>query len=136
VAASIIGSEVVIVHFSTGMYFSLQGVAVAIWPFLGTSHTIGEIIDAVANGYHISYEQARKDLLSLIYRLLEEDVVSVTRSVPEINTGEPYRPHELLSHDDVERGYRYVSPQVEAFEDMQDIIALDGPMPPVSGDGH
>jgi len=117
-ASTIIDGDAVLVNLATGVYYSLDGTAGAVWQMIEAGHNLEEIADRLAARYETTRAQALEDVLKLAAKLLQEEVVvaSGTRiaAAPEPATG----------HRE-----SYSTPDLNVYTDMSDLLALDPPMP-------
>ena len=106
-----IDGEVLVIHNHTGAYYSLRGTAAAIWQSLVAGHAPA-VIAAHLSDDATTAEQVASDLAVFLDRLLSDGLV---RPGPASASGDPL----------VDGPVPYVSPVVEAFTDMQDLLLLD-----------
>ena len=100
--------ETIVIHFSSGNYFSLKDAASVIWKTLKdqpvSATSIASAFDAASEGAVQEVEQFLDTLLqNRLLRLADNDAPTPTT-------------HELG---------RYQTPKVEIFEDMQDMLLGD-----------
>lgn len=69
VVAQQVGEETVLLELDSGTYYSLNGVASAVWRGITDGLSIPELVDAVLDRYDVSREQAATD----VERLLDDD---------------------------------------------------------------
>jgi hypothetical protein len=107
--------EAVLVHLGTGTYFSLGGSAAEIWPLVVAGAGRDEILaEAVRrfDGERGTIEQEVGDLLGQFV----DHGLAVPAAARELS--------EAMKHGDGPAS-PYVSPRLEAFEDMQELLLLD-----------
>lgn len=112
IAAETIDGEVVIVHFSSGNYYALNGLAADIWQWLEQGHPVSTIVG------HILTEHGEADadaIGAFILRLRDEGLLE-TADHPEPGAD----PLSTVAVDGP-----YADPQLEKYEDMQQLILLD-----------
>jgi hypothetical protein len=119
IAATIIDGEAVIVNLSTGVYYSLTGSGPDAWTWLEQGHSIGEVAQALASRWSVPAEQAAGDVQRLAEQLLQEELVSIANGLAPAASLEPGTASQS--------GYQ--APVLEAYRDMEDLLALDPPMP-------
>jgi hypothetical protein len=117
-ASKVIDGEAIIINVTTGAYYSLRNVGGVIWSMVQAGRNIQQIVNGVAESYAVSPWTVRADLEKLVELLTQERLVTVVGcgAVPEApplpRATRPYEP-----------------PQLEAYRDMEDLLALDPPMP-------
>lgn len=123
VAAKEVDGEAVLINLSNGMYYSMDLVGGFIWSLVEAGHDLDSIADAVATRYGIEKSVAAADVETLANTLVEErlalpsdeEAVS-TAAIPE----------------NAPDGDAYAAPQLNKFDDMVDLFALDPPLPELS----
>jgi hypothetical protein len=120
-ASTMIDGDAVVVNLATGVYYSLDDTAGAIWQMIGEGHSLAGIAARLAARYDTSLEQAQADAAKLLTRLLEENLITEMEasSAPETAGTEPAIEHRQPWHP----------PEMSAYTDMSDLLALDPPMP-------
>ncbi len=118
IASKVIDGEAIIINLATGAYYSLPKVGGVIWSMVQAGRTIQQIINGVAESYGVSPWAVRTDLESLAETLTEELLVTVVGCGPMPEAP----PLPKATH-------RYEAPCLEAYRDMEDLLALDPPMP-------
>ena len=73
-----LGEEVIVLHLENGLYFGLGNVGARIWKLLKKPVSVGKIEELLQDEYEVDPETCRKEVLSLISRLLEENLVEVS----------------------------------------------------------
>jgi hypothetical protein len=118
VIAETIGGETIIVHLSTGCYFSLEGAAVDVWDGISAGHSVDAIVAELAARYDATPEHIDES----VRRLLDE-----LRSEELIVEGEAASSNGAPAAAAPASGVRapFVEPAISKFTDMQDIILLD-----------
>lgn len=119
VAATVIDGEAIIINVLSGVYYSLDGVGALIWSLIAAGFRNQQIIERVAKLYDVSQQQVREDLEKLAGELLTEGIVWITAEPPEPDTSLPI---------DQPAG-SYHSPELNIYTDMEDLLALDPPLP-------
>jgi Coenzyme PQQ synthesis protein D (PqqD) len=120
IAATVIDGETVIVNLSTGTYYSLTGAGSEAWTLLEQGHALSAVADMMAARFEVSAGQAAQDLERLVAELLEEELVSVAGTTAGVD------PPILEGRGD---RAAYETPRLEVYRDMEDILALDPPLP-------
>ncbi len=112
VLAEDFGGEIVAINMENGRYYSLRGLAYAIWGDLVAGHGAADIRDAItAVDYSLGVASA-----AFIQRLSEEGLVRIRDA-----SAAPTAP--LASASAAHAGM--AAPQVETFDDMADLIKAD-----------
>jgi hypothetical protein len=119
VAAKVIEGEAVFINLSNGTYYSMDKVGGFIWGLIKKNYSLGEMVRVITDHYDVSAEQAKTDLETLTTKLLEEDIVRV---------GKGQSPGEELIRPPTNR-LNYETPKLNTYRDMNDLLALDPPMP-------
>lgn len=119
VAAKVIDGEAIIINLTTGVYYSMDGVGGRVWSLLEAHNDADAIVDAICSEYEVTAEQSRQNVLGLTAQLVEEGLLlpsqeDPTESIPPAS-GAP-----LLE---------YVAPELSIYRDMDDLLALDPPVP-------
>ncbi|HUF89394.1 MAG TPA: PqqD family protein [Gemmatimonadota bacterium] len=119
VAAKVFDDEVVVVHLGTCTYYSASGSGADAWVWIEEGRPVAEVAAALAERYGIEVERARADLDRYVARLLEEGLITPAN-------GGPATASEAAPPAD--RG-EYAPPDLQAYRDMADLLALDPPLP-------
>lgn len=77
VASRIIEGEAIIVKIKTGENYSLNHVGALVWQMADGTHTLADIVTAIADRYDITVDQAQADLSELVSELEREQLVEV-----------------------------------------------------------
>ena len=119
IAATVIDGEAVIINLSTGVYYSLMGTGVEAWTWIEQGHSLGAVAEALAARYEVSLERAAADVSHLGEEMLKEDLVSIAQETAS-SSAIPLAAGNKSA---------YTPPALEAYRDMEDLLALDPPMP-------
>jgi hypothetical protein len=71
----VVDSEALLIHLSSGDYFSLDSVGTRIWENIDGSRTIQDLVDLVLEEYNVDRDQAVSDVLRLVEQLADEGLV-------------------------------------------------------------
>ena len=117
VISKIIDDEAIIIKLEQGVYYSLNELGSLIWKMIVGKNTSSSIVDYIVANYSVGMSQAEKDVKIFLDKIYEEQLIipsdeSVASSVEPKSDKLPY-----------------VSPEIEAYRDMQDLLALDPPVP-------
>ena len=120
VAAKVFDDEVVVVHLGTCTYYSASGSGADAWTWIEEGRPVAEVAAAIAERYRIDSARAGEDLARFVDQLLAEGLVSPAQErVP----GETRPPAPFAN------GREYAPPELHAYRDMADLLALDPPLP-------
>jgi len=72
-----VNGEVVILHFDSGNYFGLNGVATLVWKMIEQPRSVSELRDAILREYEVEPERCECELLDLLGELRERGLVEV-----------------------------------------------------------
>lgn len=115
ISAERFGDEIVAIHFLKGTYFSIRGSAIALWDWLQLGVSQADLATMLSKRYGLSAEQGKSTVevaISLFqqYELVVDDA-SVLSASDDYNTNAGPECFE--------------EPMVEAFQDLQELIAID-----------
>jgi len=120
VAAKVMDGEAVIIDLTTGTYYSLAEAGGRIWELIDARLPVEQAIDVITGEYAIPRERAAADLHALMSRLIDEQlIVPVAEGLAPITSAAVAAP----------RPSAYQTPELQVYRDMQDLLALDPPMP-------
>ena len=74
----VLDGEAVLLNLDTGVYFTLNATGTAVWNLLDGQTSLAEISRALCEQFDITFEEARRDLMELTQRLLDEGLVRIT----------------------------------------------------------
>lgn len=118
IAAEILDGEAIIINLATGSYYAMNGAGSVAWQGIEQHASVEELAARVAGAFEVTAERARADLLALAQRLLDEGVVRVSDAAQALEAAAP--PKERVP---------YETPELSAYSDMRNLLALDPPMP-------
>lgn len=119
-SAKVIDGEAIIINFSNGIYYSLDGVGGVVWEMIERGYTVEEMIKAISAHYKVSPEAVKLDLERLERELVEENLVKVS---------DQKSPKEETQKREIQQNGSYDSPKLNIYRDMGQLLALDPPMP-------
>jgi hypothetical protein len=119
VAAKVFDDEVVVVHLGTCTYYSASGSGADAWMWIEEGRPIAEVASAIAARYRIDAARAGEDVARFVEQLLAEGLVV---PAPEEAAGHLPPPPSA-------NGREYAPPELHAYRDMADLLALDPPLP-------
>jgi hypothetical protein len=105
------------------MYYSMDLVGGFIWSLIENGNDLDTIADAVANRYGIEKSVAAADVETLANQLVEERLALPSDEGAAANPAIP---------ENTPDGDAYSAPQLNKFDDMVDLFALDPPLPELS----
>lgn len=76
--SSDLGDEVAILNFKAGMYYGLDEVGARVWSLIQEPKTVEEIREVLVNEYEVEPDLCEHDLISLLQRLADEELVEIT----------------------------------------------------------
>jgi hypothetical protein len=122
VAASVLDGEAIMINLSSGVYYSMDGVGGLIWELIAQRQRLEEIVAAIVQAYDVPADRAKTDLERLAGELLGEQLVCVVDGVAPASppTPAPTEPAHKLC---------YEAPRLQTYRDMEDLLALDPPLP-------
>jgi len=119
ITSSVIDGEAVLVNLSTGAYYSLLGAACDAWILFEQSATLGETAVTLAARYTVPPKQVEEDLVRFADALVAEGIASLGEQPGKMpNSAEL----PLVTMP-------YKAPELEIYRDMEELLALDPPMP-------
>lgn len=120
VAAKVMEGEAVIIDLATGAYYSMDGVGGLIWSLIEATQGMDDMVDAITAAYDVAPDTARSDLVRLAGQMLDENLVEAAGPGTPAGSIDPADPGEKKP---------YETPTLEIFRDMEELLALDPPMP-------
>ena len=118
-AAQLLDGEAVILHLLTGAYYSANGIGAAIWQLLSNGHTPRSIGIRLAATCGEPIERLIADAIAIATEAENEGLlVRATEAVEP--TDRTLEGLELR---------RYTPPALQKHTDMEDLLALDPPLP-------
>ena len=122
VAAKIMDDEAIMINLSTGVYYSMSKVGAVIWELIEKRYSLDEIIKTIAQRYEVSLAQAQADTEGLAAQLIEEALVFVSDDPESTGTPQADAPAQRAP---------YQAARLNIYRDMNDLLALDPPMPKI-----
>jgi hypothetical protein len=122
VVDEVFDDEVVIIHFDTGNYYSLDSVGTEIWGLIESGASVGEIVESLAQRYDGSQAAMEDAITRFVAELQEEDLVATTT------------PRDLATLEEGQEGSEgggsgsrrhFQPPIMSRYTDMQDLLLLD-----------
>jgi Coenzyme PQQ synthesis protein D (PqqD) len=125
VAAQVIDGEAIMINLSTGVYYSMDKVGGVAWPLLAARHDLRDVAAAIAARYAVAASRVETDLQRLVEQLLAESLVRLSAHTTAIGAPDVLPP-------EAEATSVYEPPQLHIYRDMEEMLALDPPMPHLS----
>ena len=120
VAAKVMDGEAVIINLANGVYYSMDKAGGLIWSMIEQARSLDAIADAVAAAYDVPPVRAREDVEQLAAQLVAEDLVVAAGDEVPAEGADPAPPPQKLP---------YETPKLNVYRDMEELLALDPPMP-------
>jgi hypothetical protein len=111
-AAEIFDGEYIIANLDTGLYFSVQGLAVSMINFL-PFEIKDPVIDLLANTFPENSESIQKELTSILNELIDNEIVLNG----DLKTVVESKANTLPT--------KYIASRFNKYADMQDLLLLD-----------
>jgi hypothetical protein len=113
-----IDGEAIIIHFDTGIYYSLAGAGAEIWALLAGGHSIDEIVSSLEQLYDADSGELRKAVERLVEELAQENLIepSVVATPALARNGDGASPNARSA---------FSPPVLDKFTDMQDFLLVD-----------
>ena len=121
ITSKIMDGEAIVIDLSTGIYYSLDDVGGVVWQGVEESQSRQAILNHILATYDVSEDIAAADL----DRLLSE-MTAAALIAPAEESAESAEPFDAGAPDSKAE---YRSPQLNKYEDMAELFALDPPLP-------
>ncbi len=120
VAAKVFDDEVIIIDLSNSFYYSLSGAGQPIWALTAAGWSTVEMARKMTEVFGVDGDVIARDIDALVDRLIADGLIEE----------DPDRqPDPAVTLSLPKRGAGYVAPDLERFTDMEDMLALDPPLP-------
>jgi hypothetical protein len=121
VLAKVVDGEAILINVGTGTYYSLTGIGGRVWQWIEADKSIDEMVLALTRNYDVTPEDALKDISALVADLTTEGLVTTSAGKDTV------KPPAAATESPPKTPYE--TPQLDIYRDMQDLLALDPPMP-------
>ena len=121
VTAKVIDGEAIIINLAKGLYYSLEKTGAEAWVLIGAGHSLDECSDVLSSRFSAPVDRVRDDLSTLLGELVAHNLVGPVEGVAP-DAGVTLPPPS---------GDPYVTPVLNAYDDMADVLALDPPLPQI-----
>ena len=118
----IIDEEVVIIHFNSGNYYSLDKSGADIWSFIEHGATVREIVEGIVHRYEGNHTVIEEAVNNLIAELQKEDLIIFEDLIDSGTTAGTGTRNELKAK---EEKAHFEAPVLHKYADMQDLLLLD-----------
>ncbi len=112
IVSELFEGEVVAVNLDSGNYYSIRHTGAYVWNALITQHILEQIIDVLSQTYQNHSINIANEIKQFVEALQKESLLKVTQNANSQT--------ELAAPTG-----DYVSPTIDAFNDMQEILLLD-----------
>jgi hypothetical protein len=120
IAAKVMDGEAIIINLSSGVYYSADKAGGRLWALLEAGYSLGEMVDDLVQHYGVDRERATADVQSMLDQVVAENLARVDDTVARGS----------VEADLAATGPRpYEPPLLNVYRDMNDLLALDPPMP-------
>jgi coenzyme PQQ synthesis protein D (PqqD) len=117
VISETIDRETVIIHLNSGSYYSLKHSGAMIWAGIEESARINDIAAMVRASFEANGCDVEREVLALVGRLIEEDLIRPALAVPSSNG--------LLGALGFDAPAPFQAPILEKFTDLETMLLLD-----------
>lgn len=117
-ASKVMDGEAIMINVYTGVYYSMEGAGAAIWAMIQAGLSVRQIVEETARLYGVPAERVRDDLEDLSRQLLKENAIRVAGGPPPASWTPPAAPSGP-----------YAAPALNVYRDMEQLLAVDPPMP-------
>jgi hypothetical protein len=113
VVSEVLDGEVIVIHLTSGTYYSMQASAADVWIALAGGWSVEAIVDRLAADEAGERPRIDAEIARFVAELVEEDLVLPV----ETETGAPVT--------DFQPQGNYASPELQKYTDMQDWMLVD-----------
>lgn len=114
VISETIQGETIIIHLTTGTYYSLQGTGAEVWDAISAGASADEIGADLSQRYGIAAAEAEATVVALIDDLQAEELIAASDATAR----------ETAATTEPAAG-PFVAPTLSKYTDMQDLVLLD-----------
>lgn len=122
VAAKAFEDEVVIINLGTSFYYSLSGAGRPIWTLIAAGWSIAEMAGRMVEIFGVDGDVATRDITALVDSLVTDGLIE---EAPD------RQPDRAVTVSPPKSGAGYAAPELDRYTDMEDMLALDPPLPDV-----
>jgi hypothetical protein len=125
VAAETVDGMAILIHLSTGAYYSLEGSAATVWAAIEQQGRVPEIVAALTATYDVAQERAAADVDRLLGELVREELIVPAAADP---AQDRLPPSATESGTATTARLPYQPPQLDIFSDLSPLLANDPPV--------
>ncbi|GMU79567.1 MAG: hypothetical protein AMXMBFR46_23570 [Acidimicrobiia bacterium] len=115
VIAETIGDETMVIDTESGIFYSLRGVASALWALLEGGATLGALV-SVTEGRYPDADGVGTAVRSFVQALADEALIAATEASPHPDAADDDRTAWPATFD---------APSLDAHRDMNDLLLVD-----------
>jgi hypothetical protein len=119
IVSNIIDGEAIVIDLARGVYHSLDQTGALAWSLLSAGHSVDECAGQIAEQFGVQASKVRDDLTGLVGGLVEQNLL----------VADPASQGPNAATLDWEACAEYCVPELNSYDDMGDILALDPPIP-------
>jgi hypothetical protein len=119
VAAKVLDGEAILINLVTGVYYSMDGSGAETWSWLEATGDVQRTVEALCAGYAVEPDRCRAEVERLVGELIGERLLLPAEE--PAGAGEPPA--------GAGRGRSWIAPVLSVYRDMNDLMALDPPVP-------
>lgn len=123
VASDIVDGEAILINVTNGMYYSTTQVGGFVWSLIQKQQSLEDIVAAVARRYEVEQGAVRPEIAAFADELVSEGLAMLVDAPAKEDP-----PTARLPAPDEP----YAAPQLNKFDDMAELFALDPPLPALS----
>jgi len=117
VVCEAIDNDLVLVHFESGLYYSIRGIGSDVYRCLMAGATIADVANRLTQNFPASASRAEEEVRRFVLGLLDDDVLRIRTSNPT--------PDTMCQVAATLTVRTYEPPRFEKFDDMADQLLLD-----------
>ncbi len=119
IAAELMENEVVVINLATSIYYSIDSSGAHIWPLIEQGGSPQDITKALIASYTVDEQVAVKDTNEFLQKLCKEEIITIEETDSTVD----------ISHPRLSPKKPYSALQINVYRDMEEMLALDPPMP-------
>ncbi len=122
IAGKVVDGEAIVMNLGNGLYYNMNPAASRVWELSEKGYALEDVVRALSHEFAVDEDTARADVLRLAAELVDEGLLVADRPSAE-SAWSPNGPGADAA---------YVTPELEKYSDMAELLALDPPMPGVA----
>jgi hypothetical protein len=119
VISETIQGETIVIHLTTGTYYSLQETGAEVWDALNTGRPVDGVVDDLAERYDAPRTEIEAAVAQLVHDLRAEDLVAESDENGSVTSA------PVSQNGSSAERTAFRAPRLEKFTDMQDLVLLD-----------